>query len=366
MKSIPYEVYVCKDIFNKEKNSLFSKLWLFACTWPEISNPDRYVSVDTPMGSVIVTSDGKNSRAFFNKCLHRGHKLKCEARGQAKFVCPYHGWQYDSSGRLKFIPGGKRFYVWSDHDCQTNTSLQTVSTTRLGDFIFINTDLYPLQIEEQFNSRIISSLIATDNKIGSEFLTLSCEQSFNWKLIAENLRDGLHPGFLHNNSLINEVDFKFVDNFRPRNTRAISKLIDISSFSRDGILKNVEPAYKSEYMSVDDENHYMNWLLFPYTHIASPDGGTLFGVENYVPISSERVIFKLNLYITKNSTGNASSPKAILYHWLRKAEKVFKEDFEAVTSIQEGLEVPHIKQNLGKYEDINCRVYAWLKDNVYA
>ena len=44
--------------------------------------------------------DGKVN-AFFNTCRHRGAAICREPRGNRKrFVCPYHGWAYKSSGEL--------------------------------------------------------------------------------------------------------------------------------------------------------------------------------------------------------------------------------------------------------------------------
>ena len=99
--------------------------------------------------------------------------------------------------------------------------------------------------------------------------------------------------------------------------------------------------------------------MFPYTHIASPDGGALIGIENYVPITPRLTRFELSLHITK-SLGSAS-PIPILKRWLDKALVVFKEDFDAVISVQNNANVSQMTQNLGSYESMNVAVHNWFE-----
>ena len=81
--------------------------------------------------------------------------------------------------------------------------------------------------------------------------------------------------FLHSKSLNKEVDF-FATFIEPKiNKKKIKDFIEISSFSRDGETKLEQQNYKSDFLSCDDGKSYLNWLLFPYTHIPSPDGGNL-------------------------------------------------------------------------------------------
>ena len=103
----------------------------------------------------------------------------------------------------------------------------------------------------------------------------------------------------------------------------------------------------------DDKNHYLNWLLFPYTHIASPDGGALIGIENYVPVAPTVTRFELKLHSTK-TLGHAS-PIPILKRWLDKAQVVFKEDFDAVilaTNNHDHL----LRQNCIRYFGEKCKI----------
>ena len=50
-------------------------------------------------------------RAFLNVCRHRSAAVETKACGEGKraFVCPYHGWSYDLTGRLLGITDGAAF-----------------------------------------------------------------------------------------------------------------------------------------------------------------------------------------------------------------------------------------------------------------
>ena len=81
MYTSPYEIYTDQRYFDRELSRLFSQTWTFGCTWPEIEKTASFVVANTPMGEVIITNREGNPQAFFNKCLHRGHRLTDKKRG---------------------------------------------------------------------------------------------------------------------------------------------------------------------------------------------------------------------------------------------------------------------------------------------
>jgi nitrite reductase/ring-hydroxylating ferredoxin subunit len=49
--------------------------------------------------------------AFINSCRHRGNRVCRADQGHiTTFICPYHGWTYDTQGRLCGVPGYKELY----------------------------------------------------------------------------------------------------------------------------------------------------------------------------------------------------------------------------------------------------------------
>lgn len=363
MYQVDFKRYFLNDLFHKEKDHLFSRLWIYAGSVVDFTHDNGYFLIQTPIGEVIVTRENDNYSAFFNKCLHRGHPVVTSPKGSLNLMCPYHCWSYKADGSIKNVPFAEKMYGLTDSKLK-QMNLKKLAIQRLGDFLFINADDFPINIDEQFSPEVINSLEKTRNMLNKTYASLSVELNFNWKLIFENLRDCIHPLYLHPTSLTQEVDFFATFKEPVINNQPITELIELSKFSRDGENKLPPEKYKSEFMCCDDSKSYLNWLLFPYTHIPSPDGGTLFAVENFVPIAANKTRLDLSFYITK-ATGKTPS-LVVFYEWFEKAKVVLKEDFVAVERLQERIESGQDMQNLGDYEHQNVRINEFLDREVYA
>lgn len=108
-------IFVDEDVYRAELKQIFGRCWLYLAHEAEIPNPGDYVTVNMGEAPVIVCRgrDGKIN-AFMNSCRHRGNILCRADKGNARtFVCPYHGWGYDTSGKLVGVPGMKDYYYES-------------------------------------------------------------------------------------------------------------------------------------------------------------------------------------------------------------------------------------------------------------
>ncbi len=103
---IPAHIYNDQEIFDLEKERLFSRAWLFVAHESEIPRPGDYVVRRVLEDSFIVTRDEKGEiRGHFNMCLHRGMQVcRAEMGNASHFRCPYHGWSYRNDGRLVGLP----------------------------------------------------------------------------------------------------------------------------------------------------------------------------------------------------------------------------------------------------------------------
>ena len=96
------EAYRSAAIFEREKQLIFSKCWLYVGHASEVPNKGDFVA-RTVGGGDLIFMRGRSGEvaAFFNSCTHRGTRVCREKRGTAKsFACPYHGWVYNTEGRL--------------------------------------------------------------------------------------------------------------------------------------------------------------------------------------------------------------------------------------------------------------------------
>src|SRR5712691_8969266 len=72
---------------------------------------DFVVHNDTGQPILVVRGTDGVLRAFLNVCRHRSASVELKPCGANKraFVCPYHGWSYDLTGRLVGITDGAAF-----------------------------------------------------------------------------------------------------------------------------------------------------------------------------------------------------------------------------------------------------------------
>ena len=93
--------YSCRERAALERNQLFRERPIFMGLSTRLPKAGDYLTEDVAGMPVLLTrgADGE-VRAFANICRHRGAPV-AEGCGNARaFVCPYHGWTYDSAGKL--------------------------------------------------------------------------------------------------------------------------------------------------------------------------------------------------------------------------------------------------------------------------
>jgi benzoate/toluate 1,2-dioxygenase subunit alpha len=156
----------------------------------------------------ILVTRGVDSeiRAFFNKCPHRGAMLCIEERGSASqgFSCPYHGWYFDSTGRLAGVP----FRGAYERDLRGDPMFSLFSVPRMEvyrGFIFVSLALNGQSLRQHLGPmvRVIDNLV--DRAPGGEIELDAGVHRYayhgNWKFQLENVVDGYHPPFTHASTL---------------------------------------------------------------------------------------------------------------------------------------------------------------------
>jgi phenylpropionate dioxygenase-like ring-hydroxylating dioxygenase large terminal subunit len=103
---IPAYLYNDQEIFELERDRLFSRAWVFLAHETEVAQPNDFVVRNILADSFLVTRDSEGIiRVMFNMCVHRGMQVCRAERGSAAtFRCPYHAWTYKNDGTLAGLP----------------------------------------------------------------------------------------------------------------------------------------------------------------------------------------------------------------------------------------------------------------------
>jgi len=89
-------------------------------------------------------------------CSHRGNKLAWSRSGNCRgaLSCKFHGWTYDTSGRLVAVPDENNFANLS----KDRNGLTPVATDVWQGFIFINLDPHPRETLREYLGEVVDLL----------------------------------------------------------------------------------------------------------------------------------------------------------------------------------------------------------------
>ena len=138
LRGIDSYFYRSHLVYEKALTHLVFRSWLYAIHASEIPDPGDYQLLFIGEDSIIISRDEKgNIHAMHNICRHRGSRV-CEApAGNRKvFVCPYHGWVYNSDGSLK---SARETHVMPDFNLPAH-GLKKIRLVEFMGLIFINCD----------------------------------------------------------------------------------------------------------------------------------------------------------------------------------------------------------------------------------
>ena len=95
------DAYSCRERATRERDELFRSLPLFMGLSSRLPKPGDFLTENVAGMPVLLTRGADGTvRAFANICRHRGAPVAQGCGNARAFVCPYHGWTYDSQGKL--------------------------------------------------------------------------------------------------------------------------------------------------------------------------------------------------------------------------------------------------------------------------
>ena len=192
-EDIPIDRYTSQEFFQKEAESMWTRVWQFACRVediPEVGDSLVYDILDYSF--IIVRSDKDTIKGYYNSCLHRGRKLKTE-RGFGKDIeCPFHGFCWNLDGSLKHTPAPWDF----PHVKAEEWNLPEVKVDTWQGFVFINMDDNAIPLLEYLDP-LPEHHERWDLANCKKVIHVSKVVPGNWKTVQEAFMEAFHATKIH-------------------------------------------------------------------------------------------------------------------------------------------------------------------------
>jgi len=203
-------IYTDPAIFEAEMTHVFGGTWTYLAHESEIPNRNDFITRRMGLRPLIILRDPDDTiRALYNRCTHRGTTLCRWEKGNAKsFQCPYHGWNFLNTGKLRGVPWPEG-YAADLRDPKYNVA-QVPRVESYRGFIFgtLNMDALPLREHLGAITRVVDEWL--DRNPGGKVVVCEANRikyKGNWKLAYDNSCDGYHVAYSHRSLLETENRF---------------------------------------------------------------------------------------------------------------------------------------------------------------
>ena len=312
------EFYASKENFNITLEKIFLRNWQFITDDIHLkenrsSFPFHFLGDLLPEPLVLVNNNGTID-CFSNVCTHRGNILINEPSIIKKYInCGYHGRQFDTCGRFKFMPkteGMKNFPSLED-------DLPKIAVAKWRQFIF--SSLAPdFEFKELINDveKRVGWMPIEDFKY-REDLSKEYYVKANWALYCDNYLEGFHIPFIHSdlNAVLDFGNYD-VETFKYSN-------LQIGIASDDDICFNLPNGSKDYGRKIAA---YYFWL-FPNLMLNFYPWGLSINIITPISVNETKVQFKSYVWDESKLDSGAGAD----------LDKVELEDEQIVQQVQKGV-----------------------------
>lgn len=208
-------IYTSEARARLERRAVFQKLPLVVCLSNDIPEPGDKVLFDHAGPPIVVvrTRDGA-VKAFLNMCRHRASKVVTECTRRHLMTCRFHGWTYDTDGRLVGQPGAAGF---AELD-KSNLGLIPVPAAEWHGLVFVEAHAGNESIDVEAYLGDFAPEVA---QLGFDNLkpvrTSRYDIGANWKFALDTYSEGYHFAPLHPTTigLLGITDLGVYDGFGP-------------------------------------------------------------------------------------------------------------------------------------------------------
>lgn len=314
----------------KEFNKIFKKSWIFSAMEDELLESNNFVTLEI-FGYPIVLQNFKGEiKAFENICPHRNNKIQTEKCGRRPFVCQYHNWAFDSSGKPEKRP--LRQLYETESESFNKIEVRNLKVEKVGKFIFVALASNNQPIKDYlgvFYDQLLEISFGIKNKYFFEDST----QNANWKLIIENVLEAYHCPSIHSESLF-AMGFCSI----PENNQTFFNGHSVADYPKkhDYVEKKILGYLENR---VYKHNSFKHFFIFPNLLISSTEGKSIY-IGNILPQYQGSSILRKRFYDIKFQS--EFEPKEIIHNaYLEMVKtsinKILEEDKVILEQIQKTL-----------------------------
>jgi phenylpropionate dioxygenase-like ring-hydroxylating dioxygenase large terminal subunit len=197
--SVPSQPYLDPVQFELEREKVLNTTWLIVGRSADVAEPGDWMSFESHGETVVVTRQADGSlAAFHNVCQHRGVSFVTEWKGcgAKRFTCPYHGWIYDSTGKVVGVPERVDF----DDEQLQDLRAPTVAADEWGGWVWVNLagpDAAP-PLQDWIGADIIADLGRYRMEDMVLLETLEWDVPVSYKAVVDGFNEIYHATSLHN------------------------------------------------------------------------------------------------------------------------------------------------------------------------
>jgi phenylpropionate dioxygenase-like ring-hydroxylating dioxygenase large terminal subunit len=191
-------VFTDRDIYEQELDRIFHGSWLYIGHTSEVPKKGDFRTRQMGKQPVVMIrgTDGQ-VRVLLNRCRHRGAVVCEKEAGNTKHLrCWYHGWVYDSTGRLTQVPAVEAYGEDFTLEKMSLASPPMVEEYRGFIFASLSANVVPLR-EHLGKAAEMMDLLIDASPVGEIRVSAGVHKTVyrgNWKLVG---MDGYHVHYVH-------------------------------------------------------------------------------------------------------------------------------------------------------------------------
>jgi len=345
---IPAARYLDEEFFQLERKHVWKKAWLYALHKDELPEVGSYKLWDRNGSPIIIVRAADDEyNAFYNTCSHRGAPLVQDEAGRKPklFVCPYHGWSYDLTGKLRAVRDPRDFPNF-DKDCH---HLAKVHCEAFGNWLFINEDPQAGPLLEEiapFADHWQNLDLANMVHIDSSSFEIEC----NVKVLLDAFMESYHLASIHKDTVNRFLNYMgtYIQLFPRGNMLMITPQRD-PDWQDPGAKGMPTIATASEVQRVHNPSyHFFPNLVAPMSHSGVP-------FLTFWPKDNRTMIIDSHWFAPREAKDHPNW-QARIDNW----ERILSEDTQFAPDIQKSIEGGGFKGLTLSYQE--RRIYYWHEE----